>query len=126
MKPARVDPKSARAGFPLTKGYLPMSHYLTSYKGLDRSAADTQAIEDIKEYVGAANWKLFLDLADHPETTVDLVNATMGFAGISGYPFHAFCRAYMLTKYRAWMAATNDAGSAVMTDAAGFALDIPA
>jgi hypothetical protein len=44
---------------------------------------------------------------------------TLGFAGISGRPFHAFCRRYCLNKYREWMA-SNDGGSPVQTDEEGF------
>jgi hypothetical protein len=113
-----------------------MSHYEKKYTSSDRKADDEQAIQDIVEYLGMKRIPLFGDLVqlavcvEHEilckgrdgelhKQTIEGLNMTLGFAGISGRPFHAFCRRYCLNKYREWMA-SNDGGSPVQTDEEGF------
>lgn len=102
-----------------------MTHYNTSYKGMDRKQADEKAIRDIMEYLDP-KVELFGDLvslAVHVENELPMIgqdgkphvqkiggmNMLFGFAGISGYPFHAFCRRYAPNKYREWMTSGSDA-----------------
>lgn len=99
--------------------------YEVSYKGMDPEAADEKAISDIIEYLGTEKAALFGDLVqlavciEHeiPCDSVDGtprvqvlmgLNMTMSFAGISGFPFHAFCRRFCPTKYAAWMGSSLD------------------
>lgn len=113
-----------------------MTHYLTKYDSLTRQQADDKAIEDIIEYLGNTPEKivLFAELAvlanciEHEilcesndgtlrKPTIQGLNMTFGFAGISGRPFHAFCRKFCFNKYVAWMTSGNDA---VQLDEEGF------
>lgn len=111
-----------------------------SYKGLDRKRADEKAIQDIAGYLGDERVALFGDLVAYAtcieheiemlgqdgkphKQTMQGLNMTFGFAGISGYPFHAFCRRYCLSAYRTWMASSSD-GQPVETDEEGFALPV--
>lgn len=99
--------------------------YEVSYKGMDPEAADEKAISDIMEYLGIEKAALFGDLVqlavciEHeiPCDSVDGtprvqvlmgLNMTMSFAGIAGFPFHAFCRRFCPTKYREWMESSAD------------------
>ena len=103
-------------------------HYERSYKDLSREKADEKAIADIMEYLGIERAHVFGDLVAYavvleqiPDTKfkVQSLNMMMGMAGISGYPFHAFCRRYCLSKYREWMAAEPNPWS---TDEQGFTI----
>ena len=99
--------------------------YEVSYKGMDPEAADEKAISDIMEYLGIEKAALFGDLvalATHIEWEIPCesndgqmrtqkiqgLNMAMGFAGISGFPFHAFCRRFCPTKYKKWMDSSVD------------------
>ena len=94
-------------------------HYEKSYKNLEPKEADEQAIRDIVEYLSGRE-QLFGDLVqlavciEHeiPCESSDgkarvqkfqSLNMTFGFAGITGFPFHAFCRRYCPNKYKAWV-----------------------
>lgn len=106
-------------------------HYETSYKNLPREEADEKAIQDIMDYLGTEKTSLFGDLVqlatyieldkeiEGRKQTIQSLNMTFGFGGISGYPFHAFCRRYCLSKYRAWMA---DGSDSISTDEQGFTI----
>lgn len=107
-----------------------MTHYNTSYEvSTDpkiRQEQDEKAIADIMEYLGTAKAALFGDLvavavciAQVPDTKfkINSLNMMMGMAGISGRPFHAFCRRYCLKAYREWMSEGSDG---VETDEMGF------
>lgn len=99
----------------------------TNYKKLDNAAADAKAIEDIKEYLGSINpevFDMFVELATaiearDPKYKFGSLNMQFGIAGVSGYPFHAFCRKYCLQAYREWMGGGSDP---IETDANGFNL----
>lgn len=92
-------------------------HYTKAYTTGERETRDARAIADIQDYLTPKQWNTFLQIAGDPASTADMINAAFGFVGISGYPFHAFCRHYMLTRYRDWMHAGDDA---VQTDDDGF------
>lgn len=85
----------------------------------DNLEQDEKAIADIREYCSQKQWDALMQLVGHPDTTVQHINFALGLAGISGRPFHAFCRKYLLDKYREWMANGDDA---VQTDEHGFRL----
>jgi hypothetical protein len=112
-------------------------HYERSYKGTDRKAADEKALCDILDYLGTENLPLYGDLVglavciEHEipceandgqlrKQSIQGLNMTFGFAGISGYPFHAFCRRYCPNKYREWMTTGDDA---MELDTEGFAVE---
>jgi hypothetical protein len=97
-----------------------MSHATISYAGQSRTDADAAAIKDIQEYLNAKGWETLMKMVADPEVTIQTFNSAMGFAGIKGYPFHAFCRKYRLADYRAWMSSDPDP---VPTDAEGFTLE---
>lgn len=95
-------------------------HYEVSYKDMDPTEADEKAIRDIVDYLDGRE-QLFGDLVqlatcvEHeiPCESSDgkarvqpfhSLNMTFGFAGIQGFPFHAFCRRYCPNKYAEWMA----------------------
>ena len=97
-----------------------MTHHNVSYKSItDRKERDRRAIQDTIEYLGQDRWELLLEIIK--TDSISTINMTMGFIGVSGYPFHAICRAYRLEDYRAWMA-SSDGGNPVQTDAEGFTL----
>lgn len=97
-----------------------MSHYNTDYKGLPRGEADKKAIQDIRDYLSQEQWDCFMQGVGDPKMTIKGLNFAFGFVGVQGYPFHAFCRKYVLDKYRAWMASGDDP---VQTDAQGFTIE---
>lgn len=80
--------------------------------------ADEQAIADIRTYLSPNQWDAVMQLVGNPDTTINDINFCL--AGVSGYPFHAFCRHYALDKYRAWMA---EGPVPIETDERGFRLD---
>jgi hypothetical protein len=95
-----------------------MTHYNTSYKELSRSEADEKAIQDIIDWLGQEKFdKIVEHLKDQP---INTVNFALSFAGVSGYPFHSFCRKYMLDRYRAWMAEEPDP---IATDENGYPIE---
>ena len=103
-----------------------MTHYNTDYSKItDRKKKDEKAIQDIFDWF-AKKPVLVADLAqlatciehgiptrsnDGKERipTIEGLNMTFGFGGVSGYPFHAFCRRYCPNKYREWMTSGPDA-----------------
>lgn len=101
-----------------------MTQYDRHYSGSPREMDDT-AIADMREYLEPQQWNALVKLASLPETTINHVNFAMAFAGVSGRPFHAFCRRYMLERYREWMASepdpieTDDEGHRLETANAG-------
>lgn len=116
-----------------------MTHYNIDYSTLQMSEKekDEKAIQDILEYLGMEKAALFGDIVqlacciEHEilclsndgqlrKQTIQGLNMTLGFAGISGRPFHAFCRRYCLSKYREWMASGSDP---VQTDEEGFRVE---
>lgn len=99
-----------------------MTHYDVSYKGMSRAEADTKAIKDIQEYLTPKQWEIFMGMVANPDTTIHTLNMSFGFVGVSGYPFHAFCRKYMFDKYVEWMTTGEDA---VKLDAEGFTIKDP-
>lgn len=88
-------------------------HYIES----DRNEADALAIADIREYLSSKQWQVVREMAELGN--IDMVNLGLGIAGVSGYPFHAFCRKYCLEAYRTWMHGGDDA---VRTDEDGFTI----
>lgn len=107
-----------------------MTHYHTDYSTIqDRKAKDEQAIKDIREYLSQAQWDAFMimvgelkaDQSRTPTKKIQSLNFAMGmFAGITGFPFHAFCRKYLLAEYREFMADHDIDGIVLETDAEGF------
>ena len=97
-----------------------MTHYNRDYNGLPPEKKDSQAIADIKEYATRIQFSTLVDAAKESGTTIQQMGYYFGIVGIEGYPFHAFCRTYMLDRYRAWMA---DGDNPVKTDEKGFPLN---
>lgn len=91
-----------------------MARY-TKYEGSPEER-DAKAIEDIRSWLGQESWDTLMQLVGNPETTIPQLNFALSFAGVSGYPFHAFCRKYCLQPYREWMAAGEDS---IQTDERG-------
>lgn len=94
--------------------------YDVDYSSLPEDQKDEKAIRDILDYLGMDKAALFGDLValavaieheipcmsnDGKARVQKLqgLNATFGFAGITGFPFHAFCRRYCPTKYKEWV-----------------------
>ena len=115
-----------------------MTHYYTQYESGSREDKDEQAIKDIIDYLGTSPEKiiLFAELAvlanciEHEvlcmsndgtprKQSIQGLNMTFGIAGISGRPFHAFCRKFCLNKYREWLS-SNSGGEPVVSDEQGF------
>jgi len=112
-----------------------MTHYNRYYDGPEsREAKDKRAIEDIKEYLGTdAKGKEKFDLlvegaesigrggrpVGADKITVLKLNFIFGMAGITGRPFHAFCRKYCLGPYKEWLL-SSDGGDPVPCDEEGF------
>lgn len=106
-----------------------MTHYDRHYNSADRHLNDADAVQDIHEYTSQKQWDALMELvqelkADTSRTPSKKVRALSFpfhiFLGISGYPFHAFCRTFMLDEYRAYMADESIEGKSVQTDAEGF------
>jgi hypothetical protein len=98
-----------------------MSHYTRNYKQLANQEADKAALEDIREYLENSNALASLirtaqSIRDG-ECDIETLGIWFGFAGISGYPFHAFCRQHCLEAYKRWM---KEGG--IETDREGFQL----
>lgn len=101
----------------------------TKYEG-SKQEIDEKAIEDIKEYLGSVSregcslFQDFVKLAEIVESrqgksTVQSLNMQFSMAGVTGRPFHAFCRRYCLQAYREWMGGGSDP---IETDERGFRL----
>lgn len=99
-------------------------HYADESK--TREQIDVEAIKDIKDYCSEKQWDALQQAVGQVECghlTIDNLNFMFGIAGVSGLPFHAFCRKYCLEQYRAWMA---DGSDGVPTDEQGFRIDATA
>lgn len=98
-------------------------HYERTYAHIqDRKAKDAKAIDDIREYCWPELWDALLveSGACRERGTAEAfqqLNIAMAFAGISGFPVHAWGRKHCLAAYRAWMA---DGKNGVATDDQGF------
>ena len=103
--------------------------YEISYKGMDGKAAEEKAINDVAEYLGSARAYLFADLVqlatciEHKIPCqsndgslrlqkIQGLNMTFGFAGITGFPFHAFAKRYYPKAYAEWIGEAETATSA--------------
>lgn len=100
-----------------------MTSYNTDYRSLSKEDADIAALKDIESYLGEEKYQnlvkgVELDYAKG-ELSAERLNFLFGIAGISGYPFHAFARKYMLDSYRGWMHSGEDA---VQTDEKGYTI----
>lgn len=91
--------------------------YERHYSSADKATNDKVAIKDIKKYLNAEAWDTLMQMVGDPQTTIQHINIALAIAGISGYPFHAFCRKYMLEKYREWL------GDEYPTDEQGYPLE---
>lgn len=85
-----------------------------------REEADLAAIHDMRNYLGDEKFGLLVRVTKEPGLTIGKLSFLMEFAGVSGYPSHAFCRRYCLDLYREWMHSGDDA---VPTDSKGFPID---
>ena len=106
-------------------------HYNRYYDGPEsREAKDERAIEDIKEYLNdPKKFDLLVEGAESIEKkgrpvgadkiTVQKLNFIFGMAGITGRPFHAFCRRYCLEPYKEWLR-SSDGGDPVPCGEEGF------
>ena|SRR5687768_3837839 len=95
-------------------------HYYLDYTKLPNKEADEKALKDIREYLSQDQWDCLMQLVGNPATPINTINFCLGFTGVSGYPFHAFCRKYMLDKYREWMATPQGDEPGIETDEHGF------
>lgn len=84
------------------------------------ATGDAQAMADARDYLGETRWAIIEDLLRDPKQSIDRLDFYLGFAGVSGYPFHALMRHYRLEEYREWMHSGDDG---IMTDERGFPLD---
>ena len=84
-----------------------------------RETRDLVALDDLSAWMGERRMGILLAEATKAVTAAHVarLNMVMSFAGVTGLPFHAFCRANCLEAYRGWMA---DGDDGVPTDAAGF------
>jgi len=97
-------------------------HSTVSYKDMSREAADAAALADIREYCSPKQWEALLTLSlqvSKGTAPIEALAFGFGVAGISGYPFHAYCRHYCLGAFRTWMTEGVDG---VPVDAQGFPL----
>lgn len=93
------------------------------YSGIaDRRQKDDKAIADIQSYLGKKTWEVLLGESEKVQTGNDFqqINIAMSFAGISGFPVHAFGRRYCLVGYREWMMEGEDG---IPVDAHGYRID---
>lgn len=99
-----------------------MSHYTVYYDQNihSREDLDKKALLDMKEYLTPKQWDIFMELAAASDTDIDQLNFYFGIVGISGRPFHAFCRKYFLDKYLIWMRSGSDAQ---LVDEQGFHIE---
>ncbi len=87
-----------------------------SYADLPTSELkDSAARVDMMGWLSPTQWAALRDIADVAKDFT-YVACCLEFMGVSGYPVHAFGRAYALRQYRAWMHADG-----IRTDAQGFA-----
>ena len=91
-------------------------HTNISYANMSRHEADAEAIRDVVEWLPPEGFTRCVELARAGK--IATLNIAMGFAGITGYPFHALARTINLAAYREWM---HEGDDAVPTDEEGFA-----
>jgi parvulin-like peptidyl-prolyl isomerase len=79
-------------------------HTYIKYDAEDPAVNDANALKDVKEYLGARRWKIVKEAAKASATSKDVqnLNYAMAFAGITGFPFYAFCRKYCPKAYMEW------------------------
>lgn len=94
-------------------------HTIVDYSG--RNDADRAALIDTVRYIGGRRFRKVIRAAKTHADPSRYVNMLLSFMGVSGYPYHAFCRRYCLQAYREWMAEDSD-GPAIQTDPNGFPL----
>lgn len=92
--------------------------YSRHYIGNSREELDASAVKDIKEYLTEKQWDIMMQAVGGE--TWQTVSHCLAFAGVGGYPVHAFGRAYMRVEYRAWMASGAEP---IYTDRFGYAID---
>ena len=79
--------------------------YSVLYQQGTPEECDEQALQDMRGYLSEKQWDAVMRIVGHIEAgkgTIDTLNLSLGFAGVSGYPFHAFCRKYLLQQYIEW------------------------
>jgi hypothetical protein len=79
-------------------------HTYIKYDAEDPAANDAKALKDIKEFLGTRRWKVVVGAAKASSTAahVQHLNIAFGFAGITGFPFYAFCRKYCPEALALW------------------------
>lgn len=103
----------------------------------DRAERDAEAVRQLEGWFNALNPNMLPELIDHAKgaewlakasdegtnelaiEAIDELNMAIMIGGVSGLPYHAFCRKHCLTAYRLWM---HDGADAVLTNEEGFAL----
>ena len=87
----------------------------------NRAARDDAAIADLRAYVSADAFTFLVEYAEGATLAEHIppLRFALSTGGISGLPFHAFCRRYCLAAYRAWM---HEGEDAIHTDEQGFPL----
>lgn len=94
-------------------------HYVTDYSEITcRKERDRRALADLREWTGEKAYATLILIARSGGPKAVVVGFM--FRGVEGYPFAAFCRAYCLEAYRAWLTELPDP---VLTDDEGFALE---
>lgn len=96
-----------------------MTHYDRHYILGTREDLDLRALADTREYLTQAQWDALLTMAGDERYSVHTLNVAFGFVGVSGRPFHAFCRRYRLGDYKDWLR-SDQGGAPVEPDAMGF------
>jgi hypothetical protein len=78
--------------------------YDIDYKALPVAEADEKAIKDLREYISEKNWEIIIRALCNGELTrFQDINVAFGFAGVTGYPVHAFGRLYCPKMHQEWM-----------------------
>lgn len=101
--------------------------YERHYVGKSGPDLDRDAISDLRDYVSQDQWDTLQQAVGQltaGSLTFKQFNFLFGIAGVTGRPFHAFCRRYCLEEYRAWMAEpSSEAPEGIQTDEAGFRIE---
>lgn len=105
-----------------------MKTYIEYNRIDDKSMRDDKAIADIKSYLKGHNpnaWRVLLEEARKVRTADDFqsINYAMSFAGIHGFPVHAFGRRYCLVGYREWMMRDADGAPGIPVDEHGYRIE---
>jgi hypothetical protein len=78
-----------------------MSHYDISYSNISKDQQDAKALNDIREYLGNAKYKLISEATQ--KYSMDQIDMFLGLAGVRGFPVFAFMRAhYSIKDYDRW------------------------